>query len=108
MPTYTYRCEGCQGEPFDRPTTIATRNAQSCTTCGQPLTRIFTLGTVIPDEIPGGIEIRHGICHPDGTPRRYYSRSEMMAEGKRRGLVNLVEHQPTRGSDKSPHTTRWI
>lgn len=58
---------------------------------------------VIPDDIPGGIEIRHGICNEDGTPRRYYSRSEMAAEAKRRGLVNTVRH-----IDGSPHTTRWI
>jgi hypothetical protein len=27
------------------------------------------------DEIPGGIQIRHGICNEDGTPRTYYSKS---------------------------------
>ena len=65
---------------------------------------------VIPDEIPGGVEIRHGLCNPDGTPRRYYSHSEMKAEAKRRGLVNRVEHvtNPRSGSDKNPHTVRWV
>lgn len=32
---------------------------------------------VIGDEIPGGLEVRHGICNPDGTPKRYYSKSEI-------------------------------
>lgn len=32
---------------------------------------------VIADSIPGGVEIKHGICNEDGTPRRYYSKSEM-------------------------------
>ncbi len=66
--------------------------------------------SVTPDEIPGGVEIRHGICNEDGTPRRYYSRSEMAKEAKRRGLVNHVEHvtNPKSGSDKNPHTTRWV
>ena len=30
---------------------------------------------VRPDDIPGGIDIEHGICHDDGTPKRYYSQS---------------------------------
>lgn len=29
------------------------------------------------DDIPGGLEIRHGICNPDGSPRKYYSKSEI-------------------------------
>jgi len=32
---------------------------------------------VIPDDIPGGVVIEHGICNDDGSPRTYYSRSEM-------------------------------
>lgn len=63
---------------------------------------------VIGDDIPGGILIRHGICNEDGTPRKYYSKSEMTKEAKRRGLVNLVEHVTEPGTDKSKHTTRWI
>jgi hypothetical protein len=65
---------------------------------------------VITDDIPGGVLIYHGICNSDGTPRRYYSKSEMTKEAKRRGLVNHVEHKtdPKSGSDKNPHTTRWI
>lgn len=62
---------------------------------------------VITDEIPGGVWIKHGLCNEDGTPRKYYSRSEMAAEAKRRGLINLVEHVPEQGSDKSRHTVRW-
>lgn len=63
---------------------------------------------VITDDIPGGVEIAHGICNEDGTPRRYYSKSSMTAEAKRRGLINYVVHRPERGSDRSPHTSRWI
>jgi hypothetical protein len=67
----------------------------------------FGSNSVIGDDIPGGIEIRHGLCNEDGTPRRYYSKSEMDREAKKRGLVNRVEHIPLKGSDKSPHTTKW-
>jgi hypothetical protein len=63
---------------------------------------------VIGDDIPGGVLIEHGLVNADGSPRRYYSKSEMAAEAKRRGLLNLVEHKGTRGSDRSPHTTRWV
>jgi hypothetical protein len=66
--------------------------------------------SVIPDDIPGGIEIRNGICWPDGSPRRYYSKSEMAKEAKRLGLTNRVEHvvDPRSGSDKAKWTTRWV
>lgn len=32
---------------------------------------------VIGDDIPGGLDVKHGICWPDGTPRRFYSKSEI-------------------------------
>jgi hypothetical protein len=32
------------------------------------------------DSIEGGIEIAHGLCNADGTPRRYDSRSEIKLE----------------------------
>lgn len=63
---------------------------------------------VAPDEIPGGVEIKNGLCNPDGTPRRYYSRSEIAREAKRRGLVNAVEHIASPGSDRNKHTQRWV
>lgn len=43
------------------------------------------------DEIPGGLEIANGLCHPDGTPRRYYSKSEIALECAKRGLVPYHE-----------------
>ena len=66
--------------------------------------------SVIGDDIPGGIAIRHGLCNEDGTPRKYYSKSEMRREAERRGLVNYVTHtpDPKSGSDKSKFTSRWI
>lgn len=63
---------------------------------------------IIVDDIPGGYEVRHGLCNPDGTPRKYYSKSEMAKEAKRRNLVNWVEHTPPVGTDKSKLTQRWI
>lgn len=64
--------------------------------------------SVIGDDIPGGVVMEHGVCHADGSPRRYYSKSEIAREAKRLGLVSFVRHVPDRGSDKSANTTRWI
>jgi hypothetical protein len=63
---------------------------------------------VIGDDIPGGVEIIHGICNEDGSPRRYYSKSEMARVAKERGLTNMVRHVGTPGTDKSKHTIRWV
>lgn len=60
-------------------------------------------GVVVGDDIPGGVLIEHGLCNEDGSPRRYYTKSEMKAEADRRGLRNVVRH-----IDGSPHTSRWI
>lgn len=81
-----------------------------CKECGKPTERAWLTkpANVIADDIPGGIWIRHGICNEDGTPRKYYSKSEMAREAKRRGLVNAVRHVgDDPGTDKSKHTVRW-
>lgn len=62
---------------------------------------------VIPDDIPGGMWVAHGICNDDGTPKKYYSKSEMAKAAKEKGWVNYVRHVGDRGSDKNKHTTRW-
>ena len=59
--------------------------------------------SVVGDDIPGGLVIDHF----SSTPMKFYSKSAIAAEAKRRGLVSIVEHVGERGSDKSPHTTRW-
>lgn len=43
--------------------------------------------TMRPDEIPGGLVIEHGLCNEDGSPRTYYSRSEIRLECQKRGLT---------------------
>lgn len=65
---------------------------------------------IIPDGIPGGILIKHGICNEDGTPRRYDSRTEIRRAAKAKGLTwgyDENRHVPVPGTDKSPHTRRW-
>lgn len=46
---------------------------------------------VRPDSIPGGLVIEHGLCHEDGTPRTYYSHSEITLECQKRGLMRWTD-----------------
>ena len=82
--------------------------------CGGQTTREYnpkSLGMVIPDDIPGGIEIRHGVCNDDGTPKRYYSRTDIRKAAKAKGMIwggDEARHIPLPGSDRNPNTTRWV
>jgi hypothetical protein len=54
---------------------------QTCEQCQGPLT-IYSHACrptpgIATDDIPGGVDIHHGICNPDGTPKRYYSKTEI-------------------------------
>lgn len=106
MPMYDLVCT--QGhEQRDRFLKVGER--PDCPECGASTSTLWEQSTnIIPDDIPGGMLIEHGICNEDGTPRRYYSKSEMAAEAARRGLTNIVEHKTPPGTDKAPHTTRWV
>jgi hypothetical protein len=80
--------------------------------CGGLMLRVYLptkRNNVIGDDIPGGVLIKHALCNPDGSPRRYYSHSEINREAKKRGYDNHVEHIASPGSDKNRggHTSRW-
>ena len=80
-------------------------------TCQTKMERVYlptNRGTVLQDSIEGGVELKNGLCNSDGTPRRYYSRSEIAKEAAKRGLTNLVTHIGAKGSDKSTKTSRWV
>lgn len=105
------KCPECDEIVIDHFQRRSDEELPVCTACHVRMERVYLptrRGNVIGDDIPGGIDIKHGICWPDGTPRRYYSKSEMKKEADRLGVYNKVEHRPIRGSDKSKHTTRWI
>ncbi len=83
----------------------------ACATCGGATTRIYKMkaSAVIGDDIPGGLLVPHGICWPDGTPRRFYSHSEIDHALKESGTWGRqIQHVPVKGTDKSPHTVRWV
>lgn len=81
--------------------------------CGSRVTRMQTrpgtTASVHGDDIPGGLDIKHGLCHPDGTPRRFYSKSDIRKAAKEANLTwGAIEHVPDRGSDKNRHTQKWV
>jgi hypothetical protein len=80
----------------------------ACPECGGPMesasSRPNRAHTVIGDECD--VWIQHGLCNPDGTPRRYTSKSEIRQAEKALGWKNEVRHVGVPGSDKNPHTTR--
>jgi hypothetical protein len=39
------------------------------------------------DDIPGGVEIANAIMHDDGTPKRYYSKSEIRMACQVKGVT---------------------
>lgn len=81
-----------------------------CPACGADMEPEFHLTgkapCVIGDECD--ITVAHGLCHEDGTPKRFRSKADLRAEAKATGWTNMVQHVGQRGSDKSPHTSRWI
>lgn len=107
MPMFDRACPNChrqmldQLEPSDAPVV-------RCPVCNVPTERVWVqkASAIIGDEID--VTIRNGLCHADGTPRRFRSRAELKAAEKQAGMVNYVVHQPGRGSDKSKHTSRWV
>lgn len=80
-----------------------------CQECGQPTERTWFQhpAAVIADDIVGGVWIRHGICNPDGTPKKYWTKSDIREAAKKKGMIQAVRHVGEPGSDKSKHTVKW-
>lgn len=109
MPIYDRRCLSCGQIKPDCFEPLSAPDPQCG--CGGVLQRVLLPGRlhhVAPDSIPGGMLVKHGICNPDGTPRRYDSYSEMRRVAKEMGLQNVVRHAPLPGTDKSKHTQQWV
>ncbi len=63
---------------------------------------------VRPDSIPGGLEIAHGLCNEDGTPRRYDSWTEIKDAARAKGLMNWSEkYDDSRLKDARVHDD-WL
>lgn len=59
---------------------------------------------VIPDSIPGGLVLEN--LGPQ--PVKVYSHSERRMLMAKAGLREQVRHVGVPGTDKSPHTSRWV
>jgi hypothetical protein len=65
-----------------------------CPRCGAQTSRQVTHNlapSVIGDDIPGGIVMEHGVCYEDGSPRTFYSKSEIRQVARAKGLVRVGE-----------------
>lgn len=79
-----------------------------CERCGAPTVRLWTAqGTAGVSGDECDVTIKHGLCHEDGSPRRFTSKAELAKAAKDKGLVNYVRHAPPPGTDKSKFTSRW-
>lgn len=101
-------CPACDTYRIDA--LVDREHMPACDQCGGQTTRAWlSAPSVHADEIPGGVLIHHGLCNADGSPRRYYSKTEIAAEAKRRGKVNFVQHLPdNKDTDKSATTQRFV
>lgn len=86
MPIYDLVCpEGHE----QRDLLLSLGERPSCPTCGGPTKTLWdSSGGVITDDIPGGLLIENGLCDTvTGEPVRYYSKSAIAREAKKRGLI---------------------
>lgn len=108
---FDYKCNLCGREQLD---VIAPSEDKtfSCSVdgCLGTMERAWLMGQganhVHGDECD--VQIRHGLCNPDGSPQRFRSKSAMKKEGQRRGYTNLVEHLSGRSGDRCKATQRFV
>jgi hypothetical protein len=62
-------------------------NCPECTSPSELADRPRSTIMIATDDIPGGYDVRHGVCHEDGTPRRFYSKTELKRALNEKGLV---------------------
>lgn len=105
MPMYDRKCPDCGALLVDCYERRDTPDP-SCD-CGGRLSRVWLPNTrvgAIDDSWPNGQYFEH-VSH---TGETFYSRSELKRYLRATGQMEYVRHQPKPGSDKSPHTSRWI
>src|SRR5258706_13366614 len=100
MPKYDIIC------PSEHETLDITKHVNQpfppCPTCGQPTAILWSSrASVAGDELPVGYEARHGVCWPDGTPRRFDTMTELKRALNEKGLVI---HGDTPGK---PYKVNW-
>jgi len=102
MPLYDFRCDNGH-DKRDVLRSMAQRN-DPCPDCGAAITRMHRGMNMIGDDIPGGLVVEN----LGDRPIRVYSKSALKWEAQKRGLSQHVRHVGVPGSDRSPHTSRWV
>ncbi len=76
-----------------------------CPTCGAKTTlsdnRTNQAHGIITDDIPGGLDVPNAICNPDGSPKRYYSKSSIRKAANDAGWTIA-------GETPKIERTRWV
>ncbi len=106
MPFYDRLCITCHKQVIDSYEPVEAPNPPC--SCGGEFVRAWLSK---PPSVVGDacdVWVKNGICHSNGEPKHYTSKAEMKRAADEKGLVNRVRHVGRQGSDKSPHTTRWI
>lgn len=82
-------CPNCGAT--DKPYAWETALPLDCIKCGEKMANVVESVNQAPgiatDDIPGGIEIRHGICNEDGSPKRYYSKTDIKRACNEKGVT---------------------
>ena len=76
-----------------------------------PLEPRRTAPVVWVDDIPGGVLMTNGICNEDGTPKRYYSRTEIREACKAKGVIpyhDVYAEGGNRTLEDARHHTDWL
>jgi hypothetical protein len=102
MPRYDQICKSCKAW---REILAAPGEHPPCPECGGETERFYIRGYDFQgDEFVGGLTVEN-LGH---EPVKVYSKSELKAECEKRGVEQMVRHVPVPGSDKSPHTQRFV
>ncbi len=102
MPIFDRRCPTCDWSRED----VFSHRADSVELCpnGHETEKLFTARVgVVGDEFIGGLTLEN-IGH---KPMTFRSRTELKRYMAEHNLQPAVRHVGLRGSDKSPHTSRW-
>ncbi len=103
MPIFDLNCR-CGWEADD---VFLHRDLPACPQCGGPTNKVWKTGAfpnVIDDTIVGGLTVEN--LGP--TPITFQSKSEHRDYLRAHGFSQKVRHVGVQGSDKNPHTSRWV
>jgi hypothetical protein len=73
-----------------------------------PLQARRVTAAVWQDTIEGGLEIAHGLCNADGTPRRFDSRSAIKRAAAEKGLVQWSDGYEERSLKDAHVHADWL